>query len=116
MKDLHVITLTAIALALHLGVFLLPLMGVAVRSPLALLTASTALVTILILCFATRSFDTATTALLIGEIIAGAAAAYAFVSLNKPALWCLGIATTAHVLMLIALLAFMSFFKMTRLW
>lgn len=65
MKDLHVISLALIALVLHLGVFLLPLMGIAVRSPLAVLTASTALVVVLILCFATRSFDAATTTLLI---------------------------------------------------
>jgi hypothetical protein len=116
MKDLHVISLAVIALVLHLGVFLLPLMGSAIRPPLAILTALMALVVILILGFATRSFDTPTTTLLIAEILAGAAAAYAFLSLNKPALWCLGVATTAHVLMLVVLLAFMLFFRMTRLW
>lgn len=116
MKDIHVISLATVAIVLHLAVFALPLMGIALRPALAGLTLLMAIAMIVMLCFVTRAFDTATTTLLIAELLAAVAAAWAFWSAGKPALWCLGLATTQHALLLIALLAFMLFFKMTRLW
>lgn len=119
MSDWHIVVLTLIALVLHLGVFSLPLlpqMGIAMLPALAVLTVLTALGVLAILLLEMHVRDTATCTLLVVEILALAAAVWILVAPSTPATWCLGIATTAHLLLVLAVLAFMTFFKMDRLW
>ena len=116
MKDQHLILLSGISLFLHVVVFCLPLAGIAARPAVAAVTAVTAIGVLIIIATAVRAFDPGITALFIGELLALGMASAALFSISRAATWGLGIATSAHLLMLVALLAFLLFFRMTRLW
>jgi hypothetical protein len=118
-SDRHIVILTLIALVLHLAVFALPLLppiGIAMQPALAVITALTALGVLSILLLEMHARDTATRVLLVIEILALAAAVWILLVPSTPATWCLGFATTVHLLLVLAVLAFMTFFKMNRLW
>ncbi len=116
MRDQHVLILTLIALALHLGAFCLPLLGIAVRPALAVVTGLTAVGVLAILLFAVRSWDPTILCLVLGEVFALGSAIAALLSSHRAALWCLGIATGLHLLLLLCVLAFLTLFKLKRLW
>jgi hypothetical protein len=116
MRDAHFLILSVVALVLYLGACCLPLLGHSARPALAVVTGVTALGIVAILLFEVRSWDPPIVYLVVGELIALGSAVAALLSNHRAALWCLGIAIGLHVLLLLVVLAFLTLFKLKRLW
>lgn len=116
MSDRLFIVLACAGLLLHALAVALHWTALGMRVPLAAVTLLTAVAIIVVVLAAVRWRQGVFLAFIAGELLAGAAAAWALATDAPAALWCLGIAACSHALLMGALLAFLALFRMSRLF